>query len=766
MSMSNNSKDNNNSEQYTINPATYHWTYHAMKALFKVFSLNIRTHGKNTSWLDGDIFLFNHFARFEAFIPQYLIYEKTGLYSRSIASKELFADNFFGRYLVELGGIPNDTKALMYQVSKDILQKQKLVAFPEGGIVKDRRILDEQGHYRVYSRSNNQRRKLHTGPAVIALAIAIFKQVVRDINQQNNTELLSLWVEELGFKNLKQLLEACKKTTVIIPCNITFYPLRISDNALNNSVHFFIDNLHQRLSEELLIEGNFLLKDTDMDIRMGQPIIVEDYWTKMEAAIATLFVKNPSLSLKQILSKAEGNETLSNTLFRLSYQRSAKKIRDDYMHAIYDNVTINIAHIAATLIMHFVAQRQLRINKKKLHQLIYITIKTLQKNATLNFHRTLENPSIYRNLLMTKSATFDQFLRSASKANLIETSGLYYTFTEQLASEHDFDSIRYKNPMAVNVNEVASIPQIKKSIQRSLAFNFRKDSSKFAQLLFEDELLEYQWDISQFKETKHEDINQQHFSEKLAKPYILIPKKPNGECVILIHGLLSTPAELKELGHKFYEKNYIVIGCRLKGHGTSSWDLHQRTWQDWRQSLLQCLKIAHCYTKKVHLVGFSCGGLLALMAAANYRLHISSVTACSTPILFNDPLIQLVNLTHSANKIIKKMSASEGILPFKDNSPEHSHLNYHNIPIAAINQLLILINEVTRRLKKIGCPVFLIQADNDPVVSSSSFAEISKQIPKELLSYLWVSSNRHGILYENTDYCQEKVIDFVGSQSK
>lgn len=762
--MNNNSKDNNNPEQYTINPDTYHWTYQAMKALFKVFSLNIRTHGKNTSLLEGDIFLFNHFARFEAFIPQYLIYEKTGLYSRSIASKELFSNNFFGRYLVELGGIPNDAKALMYQVSKDILHKQKLVAFPEGGIVKDRRILDDQGRYRIYSRSHNQRRKLHTGPAVIALAIAIFKQVVRALNQQNNLALLSLWAEELGFKSKQPLLEACEKPTVIIPCNITFYPLRISDNALNNSVHFFIDNLHQRLSEELLIEGNFLLKDTDMDIRLGKPIIAEDYWTKMEAAITSLFIKNSTLSLKQILSN---DETLSNILFRLSYQHSAEKIRDDYMHAIYHNVTINIAHIAATLIMHFVAQGKLRVNKKKLHQLIYITIKNLQKEATLNFHRTLENPSIYRNLLMTKSETFDQFLRSVSQANLIEVSGPYYNFTERLATEYDFDSIRFKNPMAVNANEVASISQIKKSIQRSLAFSFTKNSSKFAQLLFEDELLEYQWDKSQFKEAKHQDINQQQqITEQLAKPYILIPKKPNGECVILIHGLLSTPAELKELGDKFYKKNYIVLGCRLKGHGTSPWDLHERTWQDWRQSLLQSIKIARCYTKRLHLVGFSCGGLLALLAAANHRHNITSVTACSTPILFNDPLVKLANVTHSANKIIKKMSGFEGILPFKNNSPEHPHLNYHNIPIAAINQLLILINKLSPRIKKIGCPVFLIQADNDPVVNSSSFAEISKQIPKELLSYQWISSNRHGVLYENTDSCQEKVIDFVGCQSK
>jgi len=765
--MSNDSKNKIDPEQYTIDPDTYHWTYHTMKTLFKVFSLTIRTYGKKSSWLDGDIFLFNHFARFEAFIPQYLIYEKTRCYSRSIATKELFADNIFSRYLIELGGMPNDADALMYHVAKDILQKQKLVAFPEGGIVKDRRVIDKQGRYRIYSRSHDERRKLHTGPAVIALAIAIFKQVVRDIHQQENPEILSLWAHELGFDDSQQLLSICKKPTVIIPCNITFYPLRISDNALKNSVQFFVENLHKRLSEELLIEGNFLLKDTDMDIRLGKPIIAEDYWTRMESTITTVFIKNSELALKQILNKVEHNGEWSNLLFRLSYQRNANKIRDDYMHAIYNNVTINIAHIAATLIMHFVDEGKIHINKRKLHHLIYGTIKELQKNSDLNFHRTLKNPSIYRNLLMTKSETFNQFLKSAYKANLLEASGAYYNFTEHLAAEHDFDSIRYKNPMAVNANEVSSIPQIKESIKTSLAFKFNKELSRFAQMLFEDESLEYHWDLSQFKDEKHQELNQQqHFSENAALPYLLKPAKHNGQCIVFIHGLLSTPIELKELAEKFVGKGYVAIGCRLKGHGTSPWDLHERTWQDWRQSVRQSIKIAHCYSKEVHLVGFSSGSLLALMAAANHRLKISSVTACSTPVNFKDPLIQLVTATHTANKIIQKISWSEGILPFKDNLPEHPHINYHNIPIAAINQLLRLIDKTTPRLKKLSCPVLFIQGDNDPVVDPSSFAEISKHIPNELLSYQWVSSNRHGILYENTDGCQQKIIDFISNQFK
>lgn len=765
--MRNDSKDKNDLTQYEIKPSTYRWTYRAMKALFNVFSLTIRTHGNKNAWKQGDIFLFNHFARFESFIPSYLIYKNTGQYTRSIASKELFADNIFGQYLTELGAIPNNADALMYHVSKDILQQQKLVAFPEGGIVKDRRMIDEKGQYSIYSRSHDEHRKLHTGPAVIALAITIFKQAVREINQNNGGKLLSSWAKELGFDDKQGLLIACEKPTIIIPCNITFYPLRIGENALKSSVQFFVENLHTRISEELLIEGNLLLKDTDMDIHLGEPIIVEDYRTRIESKITTAFVNNSDLALSDIFDKVQNDESWRSLLFRLSYQRNTKRIRDDYMHAIYGSTTINIAHIASTLIMRFVSKGKTHINKRKLHHLIYCAIKILQKNESLNFHRTLKNPSIYRNLLMIKSEAFNQFLRSAYKANLLVSSGIYYNFTPQITSKTSFDSIRYKNPMAVYANEVASIPGLNDAINSSLEFKFNEKLSEFGAMRFDDEIREFHWDMAQFKADKYQDINtQQSIPEQSALPYLLIPEKHNNECVVLIHGLLSSPKELKILGEKLYHLDYVVIGCRLKGHGTSPWDLHKRSWQDWQQSVRQSIKIAHCYSKTVHLVGFSSGGLLALLVATNKNLKIASVSACSAPINFKDPLVQLVKVTALTNKIIKKLSGSEGILPFKSNDPEHPHINYKHTPIAAINQLLLLVKKTTGRLKKLRCPVLLMQGDNDPVVDSASIVELSKHIPRELLSHHWVSSNRHGILYENTENCQQKVIDYICKQGK
>ncbi|MBW2559165.1 MAG: alpha/beta fold hydrolase, partial [Deltaproteobacteria bacterium] len=632
---------------------------------------------------------------------------------------------------------------------------------------KDRRTLDHKGKYSIYSRSEGERRKHHTGPAVIALALAVFKSAVRKIEQNKDSNTLSGWAKELGFNHSDELVKMCHKPTLIIPCNITFYPLRVGDNLLKDGVQFFYKDLHKRLSEELLIEGNFLLKNTDMDIQIGTPIVAEDYWTRIESILTTTFIDYSELSLSDIFNRTQTDESWDSLLFRLSYQRNALKIRNAYMHEIYTNVTINIAHIAATIIMHYVKKGHSHINKQKLHELVYLSIKELQQDASLNFHRTVLNPAIYRNLLMTKSETFDQFLRGAYKSNLLESSGTNYKFTENITLEHDFDAIRYKNPMAVYANEVSPIPKVEASIKASLDFHLEKQALSFANKLLDDELREYEWDLAQFQGEDFNDINQQQKIDRAAAlPYILLPKRHNGECIVLVHGLLSTPAEMRRLGNTLYELGYIVIGTRLKGHGTSPWDLHQRTWQDWQQSLRQSIKIAHCYSKKVHLIGFSSGSLLALLAAANQSLNISSVVACSTPAVFKDPLIHLVKAASYTNKLIQSLSWSEGVHPLMENTPEHPHLNYQHTPVHAIHQLLLLIEKTKPKLKKLTCPVLFLQGDNDPVVDKTSMGILLKSIKEPLRDYQWVNSNRHGILHENTDNCQQRITDFILAQNK
>jgi hypothetical protein len=55
--------------------------------------------------------------------------------------------------------------------------------------------------------------------------------------------------------------------------------------------------------------------------------------------------------------------------------------------------------------------------------------------------------------------------------------------------------------------------------------------------------------------------------------------------VLLIHGLMAAPEEVKEWAIFLHEKGLTVYVPRLSGHGTSSKDLSVRNYNDWLGSI-------------------------------------------------------------------------------------------------------------------------------------------------------------------------------------
>ncbi|MGR8941346.1 MAG: alpha/beta fold hydrolase, partial [Gammaproteobacteria bacterium] len=115
----------------------------------KLLSVKMKLHA-DEQVEKGDIFLFNHFSRFETFIPQFLIYEQSGAYCCAIASSEFFReDNVLSRYLGNVGVFPHNHPRLFQLLAAQILRGRKVIIFPEGGMVKDHRVMDVKGQYSV-----------------------------------------------------------------------------------------------------------------------------------------------------------------------------------------------------------------------------------------------------------------------------------------------------------------------------------------------------------------------------------------------------------------------------------------------------------------------------------------------------------------------------------------------------------------------------------------------------------------------------------------
>ncbi len=232
-------------------------------------------------------------------------------------------------------------------------------------------------------------------------------------------------------------------------------------------------------------------------------------------------------------------------------------------------------------------------------------------------------------------------------------------------------------------------------------------------------------------------------------------------CVVLVHGFLASPREVGDFGRRLADAGFTAIGVRLKGHGTSPWDLRERSWQDWLASVRRGFDIAAAYADRVCIVGFSTGGALALRLAAERPPKLAGICAISVPIKFQNKNMLFVPLVHGANKLVGWVSSLEGVWPFRENDSEHPEINYRHMPIRSLYELRQLVADLEKHLPRVQCPILLIQGDNDPVVVPVSAQIVYDAVASLDKSLVTVTSSRHGILYEDIDSTQQRVADFV-----
>jgi esterase/lipase len=745
---------------YDIDKTLYNRSVRVFSTVKKVLSVKMKLHA-DTQVQQGDIFLFNHFSRFETFIPQFLIYEQTGAYGCAIASGEFFQqDSVLARYLQQVGVFPHDHDRLFSLLTAQVLRGRKIVIFPEGSMIKDHRVIDDKGNYSIYSRMTGQRRKQHTGAAVLAQGIEAIKIIIRHAYHNKDHNQLVWWKEQLQLDSLDQLLASALKHTLIIPANITFYPIRTSENLMLKAVDFFTDSLSLRQTEELLIEGNIMLKNTDMDIRMGKPL--EPFDRKFFGSHYLLQqVMAKAKTVDEIFTLQAKPKDWQQKCLGYYFKKAANATRDRYMEEIYLNVTINLSHLASTLIVYLIHHGQQQIDRQRFFTTLYIAVKQLQSNAKINLHRSLLNPIDYSELISGTGTRFEHFIEEAISTGLIAENKTQYNLLPKLLENHDFDSIRLENMIAVYDNEAKPITQVRETIIHALAEYDDVDQQELAAWHFEDECRDLSWEHHAYNKAAYDDINEHETATADANPFFLDPHDDNGIGVLLIHGLLASPAELRDYGEHLVKQGYTVMGVRLKGHGSSPYALQNKTWEDWYQSVLRGYRILKAHCNRIFVTGFSTGGALALKLAAEHFPEIIGVSVAALPIKFINPALAMVPLIHGTNKLVDWLSSYEGIKPFFENDTEHPAINYRHVPVKSLYELRLLIENMDDFAPHCTVPVLVLQGDNDPVVSFKSAQEIMGKLTCKNKQLKIINSKRHGILMENIGGTWESIDVFM-----
>ncbi|NQV55578.1 MAG: alpha/beta hydrolase, partial [Rhodospirillales bacterium] len=419
-----------------------------------------------------------------------------------------------------VGAMPNNLPGLLPFLAAEILRGRKVVIFPEGGMVKDRRVIDGDGDFGIFSRTAEERRKHHRGAAVLALTLDIFKRRIRDLITGNDIPRLERWVKSLGLESIEVLRDRANEPTLIVPANITFYPIRIDKNFLSRGAEMLAKGLSNQFIEELVIEGNLLFRDTDMDIRFGAPVEPKVKWRWWQRVMLQRYFQTVT-SLDDLFGLREDEaENRSERILAKGIAAETDRIRDEAMAKMYAAITVNLSHLASGYISRLIDRGIMEIEAKSFHRGLYLALKNLQATKDVHLHRSLYWPDRYRGLLDGDCFELDRFLKICEKAKLIECVQDAYRFTDKLKLEQEYDNIRLENPLLVYANEVAPIRAVGETLDAALQNVDTVTEMELASFLFDDELRGHDWNKRHYSTEKFREINDQETATENGAPYL------------------------------------------------------------------------------------------------------------------------------------------------------------------------------------------------------------------------------------------------------
>ncbi|MCP4642572.1 MAG: alpha/beta fold hydrolase [bacterium] len=678
---------------------------------------SIRVH--NVDALTNDmaiLFVVNHFTRLETILMPYVLKKHAGLAVWSLAAADLFVGQV-GKFLLSTGNVstkdPDRDKIIIHSL---LAGRNPWIIFPEGALIKDKKLVDHRGAFSVFNKG--ERRPPHTGAAVLALRTEFYRRKLHCLaSNPDYQDALDRIRERFSLESVE---EALSKRTVVVPVNITYFPIRSSDNVfLRLARRVAQEELSDRAVEELSVEGTVLSHDTDIDITFGEPIDVHECLEAPE--YEGLMACGPH--------DVEALEEDPRSLFN----DAARGLMRRHMDAIYGLTLVNHDHVTAALLRY---QRSSQCSGRLYRNRVYLAIDALKRAQCCSMHPSMGEPHD-RILFEEDTAHFDDFMDLCVRQGVLRKEGeTYFRLADLSHSTAPFHTARQQELINVIANEIEPLAEAN-SILRVIAQT--PDEVLLQQVrkrLVDRELETFSNDYAEFAitdETKPEDVG---------RPFLLLPERLKGG-VVLMHGFLAAPLEVRALAEFLAARGYAVYGVRLAGHGTAPEDLGRTSWRAWYESMNRGYAIMKTITANVTLGGFSTGGTLALLGAARKGERVRSVFTINAPLQLRNYGARFASSVMTMNTLLSRFNMEWEYVP---NEPENPHINYVRTPIQAVSELNKLMGTTQKALDDICVPTMVMQARDDPTVDPASAQAIFDRLGVGEKDLVLVDRNTHGII--------------------
>ena len=186
---------------------------------------------------------------------------------------------------------------------------------------------------------------------------------------------------------------------------------------------------------------------------------------------------------------------------------------------------------------------------------------------------------------------------------------------------------------------------------------------------------------------------------------------------LLVHGFTSSPADVRPLSKHLHSLGFTVREVLLPGHGTSPQDMARYGCKDWLLAAEDELKELKTRCSHTWVLGFSMGGIIAILtAASNEVAGLVSIAAPIWPRPYKARFAFILGFF--------KEYAQLG----KSSRHHHPSWRYEEVALKNVADLMRLIQKGKRALKSITVPTLVVQGSEDRTIAPKSAHYIYKHL--------------------------------------
>ncbi|MFF2911109.1 alpha/beta hydrolase [Paenibacillus sp. NPDC057934] len=214
---------------------------------------------------------------------------------------------------------------------------------------------------------------------------------------------------------------------------------------------------------------------------------------------------------------------------------------------------------------------------------------------------------------------------------------------------------------------------------------------------------------------------------------------------LFIHGFTGGEHEIAPLSRYMEQHHYRSRTFTLKGHGGTRADLLKTSRHDWQQSAEDELNTLLESNKRVHLIGFSTGALIASHLSVRYKERVHSLTLLSTPVF---PLNLVEMFKTLGNPVMLKQYISK----------------IRTTPPKATREFQRLVRESFEIYPHIETPTLIVQGKRDHLVKTRSASYLHHTIPSTCKQMLIAGKSGHMLCHDDDkDETMREVLQFIQS---